>query len=169
LAAALGLFVGAARPGAAAAADDTATTAKPGEVFTAEPPPGRAGAPATSSAPAPSSSAPTLPGASAGTVVAKGGLVTQGAAHPADPLAGLRFVATESGAVRVSLDGKERTLRPGDAIGGDTVRRVDGRRLVLSRPEGEGRERTVLVRFGDDGRAKVAVVSTTADEVALTR
>jgi hypothetical protein len=64
------------------------------------------------------------------------------------------------GEARVRLDGAERTIRVGDSVAGDIVRRIEGGRIILARPEGDGREATVIVTFDAQGRARVRVFST---------
>jgi hypothetical protein len=64
------------------------------------------------------------------------------------------------GEARVRLDGTERTIRVGDTVAGDVVRRIEGGRIILARPEGDGREATVIVTFDAQGRARVRVFST---------
>lgn len=80
--------------------------------------------------------------------------------------AGLRaLVAVEvrAGAARVLSNGRPLTLRPGDSIGGDVVRRVEPNRILLARPEGDGREATVIVTFDAQKRARVLVFRTKDD------
>jgi len=106
-----------------------------------------------------------------GALIVKGKRVplepTQGAATTG--LRGLRLVSASAGEARVSIDGQERNVRVGDTIAGDTLRRVEARRLVLSRREAAGRESTVIVRFDSEGRARVLVLGTAPSEAAPAR
>jgi hypothetical protein len=78
----------------------------------------------------------------------------------AGTLADLVLVSLEDGKARVRLDGAERVLKAGDVVAGDIVRRIEAGRIVLARPEGEGREAVVLVTFDARKKAVVRVVST---------
>jgi hypothetical protein len=64
------------------------------------------------------------------------------------------------GEARVVLADVERVVRPGDLLGGDTVRSVAEGLIVLDRPAAAGQAggpATVVVRFEADGRARVRV------------
>jgi hypothetical protein len=82
-------------------------------------------------------------------------------AAQAGPLAGLRATAVTDGVARVTFDGADRTLRVGDALGKDVVRRIEPGRIVLARPaDGTAGESTVVITFDAAGRARVRVYST---------
>jgi hypothetical protein len=78
----------------------------------------------------------------------------------AGALRDMKAVRVREGEARVQLGGAARTLRAGDAIGTDVVRRVDDDRIVLARPESSGAESTVIVTFDAQGKARVRVYTT---------
>ena len=78
----------------------------------------------------------------------------------AGTLKNLEALSLRDGEARVRLDGIDYTLRPGDTIAGDVVRRVEATRIVLARPEGDKREAIVIVTFDGQGRARVRVFGT---------
>jgi hypothetical protein len=76
-------------------------------------------------------------------------------------LGGLRALTLADGEARVSFEGTERTIRVGDALGTDVVRRIEEGRIVLLRPaDSKAGEATVVVSFDATGRARVRVYST---------
>lgn len=82
------------------------------------------------------------------------------AASSAEPFAGATLLALEPLAARVRLADGEHLLRPGSSVGGDTVRSIAGRQIVLRRPGAPGDPRgegLVVVRFDAAGRARVRV------------
>ena len=78
----------------------------------------------------------------------------------AGSLKSLEAVSLRDGEARVRLDGVERTLRAGDKIAGDVVRRIESHRMILARSEGDDREGIVIVTFDGKGRARVLVFTT---------
>jgi hypothetical protein len=83
----------------------------------------------------------------------------------------LRAVRLKDGEAQVLVEGVPRTLRPGDTIGTDVVRRIDDTRLVLARPQsrgGKGGEATLTVSFGPSGTPRVRIYTmqdpTTSDD-----
>jgi hypothetical protein len=76
------------------------------------------------------------------------------ASADAGALKNLVLVRIEAGAAQVTLAGASRTLREGDTIAGDVVRRVDAERIVLDRAGA-----TVIVTFDSARRAVVRVYS----------
>jgi hypothetical protein len=74
-------------------------------------------------------------------------------------LKGIRLLSSRGGAARVLLQAGERTVRAGDVIGSDVVKRVEASRIVLTRPAGpdELGEGKVIVTFDKRGRGRVHV------------
>ena len=82
-------------------------------------------------------------------------------AAPRPLLASMRAVKVAEGEARVTVAEAERVLRPGDLLGGDTVRTVSDGVIVLDRPAVPGRPggaATVVVRFDAGGEARVRVL-----------
>jgi hypothetical protein len=78
----------------------------------------------------------------------------------AAPAVAFQLVEVAAGQATVRVGGGERTLKPGDAIGTDTVRSIDSERLVLTRVEGPGREAMVIVTFDAQRNTRALVLST---------
>jgi hypothetical protein len=80
----------------------------------------------------------------------------------AGALKGVRALSIRDGEARLLIDGAERLVRPGDAIGTDVVTAVAPERITLVRgarasaPSGEA---TVVVSFDAQGRGRVRVYS----------
>jgi len=72
-------------------------------------------------------------------------------------LKGVQALAVTAGQARLRLAAGERTVRPGDLIGTDVLRRIEPGRLVLARAQKDGGEATVVVTFDDAGRGRVRV------------
>jgi hypothetical protein len=114
----------------------------------------------------PSDPPPQLPLVEDGVPVPGGAPDLSKSSSKAGSLRNLRLVQLREGEAEVTLIGARQTLRPGDAIGEDVVRRVDTARIVLGRPEAGGAEATVLVTFDAKGQARVRIY-TTRDSTAL--
>jgi hypothetical protein len=71
-----------------------------------------------------------------------------------------RLVALENGTARLQFPDGEALVRVGSVIGGDVVKSVRGRQILLERRPAAGAsggEGLVVVTFGADGRARVRV------------
>ncbi len=77
----------------------------------------------------------------------------------AGALKNIRLLWSKNGSARVLLGTGERTVGAGDAIGSDTVKRVEPRRIILTRPPGpdETGEAKIIVEFDRGGRGHVEV------------
>jgi hypothetical protein len=84
---------------------------------------------------------------------------TPPAGAPAGELDGLRAVTLREGAAELSLGGKVRKVKVGDALGSGTVRAIGADRIVLERPfsvpGGTPSRATVIVTFGKGGVPRV--------------
>jgi hypothetical protein len=68
----------------------------------------------------------------------------------------VRLLSFADGQARIrEASGVERTLRPGDAIGGDVVKAIGDGRIVLVRPQSDA---MVVVSFDASGRPRVRVI-----------
>lgn len=77
------------------------------------------------------------------------------------PLSDAVLLGVDGDVARLRLPDGERSLRPGDALGDEVVKRVRGRQIVLRRPAQPGRpggEALVIADFDATGRARVNVV-----------
>jgi hypothetical protein len=72
----------------------------------------------------------------------------------------LRALRLKEGEAQVRIGTQVRTLRPGDRIGTDVVRRIEDTQIVLSRPEGNGAESRVVIDFDGAGVARVRIFMT---------
>jgi hypothetical protein len=96
-------------------------------------------------------------------------VVVPGAASPpksssvsSGGLTGIRGLAFDKASARLALPGEgARLVRAGDVVGGDTVREIGDRRLVLDRRDATGRHATVVVDFDRNGNSVVRVFATT--------
>ena len=77
----------------------------------------------------------------------------------AGALKNVRLLWSRGGSARVLLSTGERTVEAGDVIGSDTVKRVEPRRIILTRPPGleEIGEAKIIVEFDRGGRGHVEV------------
>ncbi len=76
-------------------------------------------------------------------------------------LAEATLIAIEGDAARLRLPEGERTLRAGDTLGEDVVKRVGGRQIVLRRPARPGHaggDARIVADFDAAGRARVNVI-----------
>jgi hypothetical protein len=72
-------------------------------------------------------------------------------------LKGIQAIETRPGQARLRLSVGERTVRPGDRIGADVVRRIEPGRILLTRAQKDGGEATVVVTFDEGGRGRIRV------------
>ena len=87
-----------------------------------------------------------------------------GDSEHAGPLKGVRALSIEDGEARLLIEGVERLVREGDAIGEDVVTRITPGRIVLARAPTERKpagEATVVVHFDAAGRSRVRVYMNT--------
>jgi hypothetical protein len=99
---------------------------------------------------------------------ARGILAAGEPAGPKGASSSIRRVALADGEATLEVDGVREVLRPGERLGGDTVKSVSAERIVLERPArpGEpGGPALVIVTFDEAGRAKTRVLWT-ADPAA---
>jgi hypothetical protein len=82
-----------------------------------------------------------------------------GAPKDTSRLGQARLISSEAGVARLQFGEGIETVKPGSVIGGDVVRSVSARQIVLDRAaSGPDRpEATVIASFGADGRARVRV------------
>ena len=142
------LFAGIA---VSATAQSPSPTPSPGPLRTEQPESGLA------SPTPPAHQAPSEP------VAVPAGPARSGDSADAGSLKGIRLVSAGEEEAVVVVSGRTLTLRPGDTIGSDVVRRIAPDRLVLFRPApagGRGGEATVVVQFDGSGRGRVRVYST---------
>jgi hypothetical protein len=105
----------------------------------------------------PPAAAPSLP---SGPVGARPDTATRVDPAKASRYLALRALSTADGEARIQTGDGERTLRPGDLLGGDVVRAVDTGILVLDRkaaPGAAGGDARVVIRFDGQGRPTVRI------------
>ncbi len=91
---------------------------------------------------------------------ARGTLATGGPPAPKAGPPSLRRVAVAEGEATLEVDGVREVVRPGERLGGDTVKSVSAERIVLERPAkaGEaGGPALVIVTFDEAGRGRERV------------